>query len=157
MATSLDNFKFMDTWPDAWSFPAENLIWIALMILLILAGVRSVIMARSNKNILSLQAVVVVAALGLLAYEWSYFGNRQAYGIQTSGRMIDKMSSDDCFGGPTHTRDPVFDRDWNQAQAMTCGPWLTEHYLKWLALGVVTLGFLAESQRRKQKARETAG
>src|SRR5271165_818582 len=87
MATSLDNFKFMDTWPDAWSFPAENLIWIALMILLILAGVRSVIMARSNKNILSLQAVVVVAALGLLAYEWSYFGNRQAYGIQTSGRM----------------------------------------------------------------------
>ena len=153
----MDNFKFTDSWPAAWLFPAENFIWLALVLLLIFAGVRSVIIASSNRDIRFLQVIVVVAALGLLGYEWSYFSNRQAYGIQTSGRMIDKISVDNCFTGPLQGGDPAFDKDWNQAQKMACRPWLTEHYLKWFALGVVTLGFLAESQRRKQKARETTG
>jgi hypothetical protein len=147
----------MDSWPAAWIFPAENLIWLSLVILLVFAGVLSIVGATSNRDIRFLQAMVVVAALGLLAYEWSYFHNRQAYGIETSGRTIDKISVDDCFTGPAQTLDPAFNKDWNQAQRLACRPWLTEHYLKWLVLGVVTLGFLTEGQRRKQKARRAAG
>lgn len=153
----MDNVKFMDSWPAAWSFPAENFIWLALVVVLVSAGVSSIVIAPSNRDIRLLQAIVIVAALGLLAYEWSYFSNRQAYGIQTSGRTIDKISSDECFGGPAKSGDAAFDKDWNQAQETVCKPWLTEHYLKWFALGVVTLAFLIEGQRRKQRARTATG
>lgn len=66
-------------------------------------------------------------------------------------------SSDECFGGPAKSGDAAFDKDWNQAQETVCKPWLTEHYLKWFALGVVTLAFLIEGQRRKQRARTATG
>jgi hypothetical protein len=147
----------MDSWPAAWLFPPENFIWLGLVILLVFSGVLSIIGATSNRDVLRLlQAIVVVAAVGLLAYEWSYFHNRQAYGIQTSGMTIDKISVDDCFAGPAQSLDPAL-KDWNQARLTACRPWLTEHYLKWAALGLVTLGFLAESERRKRRARRATG
>lgn len=90
----------------------------------------------------AIRLCAVVAAVILLGLEDRYESNRQAHGVVTSGRTIDKVEIDACYLPPITDEDPAFARDYNQAVAETCGPWLWAHYVKIVSISLASIGLL---------------
>ncbi|HXW76250.1 MAG TPA: hypothetical protein VEJ20_02460 [Candidatus Eremiobacteraceae bacterium] len=123
--------------------------WTAGFLILLLICVAVALVSRRSLLLGVGQLFVLGVAIGLIAYQWAWFGNRQAYGVATTGRTFDKIEIDECYGTPALTSDPAFNRDFEEALASTCTPWIVEHYSAYAAIVLATFGAFLVGARKE--------